>query len=121
MLTQNFRIALWLTFSIVSAADVRADSRVEVSTINGQVLYGKLCAKCHGVNGRPDDTALKLLDPSPSDLTAKSYRFGDRREDLIRVIRYGSGRNMIHYQDRLSDEQAGALADYVLKLKAGSE
>ena len=113
----NFAACLVLLFLICSDY-ASADSAVVASTINGERLYSKLCVQCHGVKGVPEPAASSLLVPPPGDLTAAEYQYGSSREDIIEVIRSGSGTNMMHYQKRLSSEQIAAIADYVLKLKA---
>jgi mono/diheme cytochrome c family protein len=100
-----------------AAPPVKADSRVAASTIDGRVLYQKLCSDCHGETGRPLADVRTLLSPPPSDLTAAHYKYGDTARDIRRVIRSGTGTNMIHYQHRLSREQIYALTDFVLTLK----
>ena len=111
------RFPLWALVLLLDAVAAGADSRMPESTIQGDRLYENLCASCHGPNGRPATDVRSLLEPAPSDLTASRYQVGDSREEIKRVILSGRGRNMLHFEQLLTDGQADALTDFVMRLK----
>ncbi|MDP4219973.1 MAG: cytochrome c [Bacteroidota bacterium] len=55
----------------------------------GQYVYSKYCAVCHGAEGKADGFNTYNLDPKPRDLTEQHYlsEFSDDR--LIQIIRDG--------------------------------
>ncbi len=55
----------------------------------GQYVYAKYCATCHGVEGKADGFNTYNLDPKPRDFTEQHYlsEFPDAR--LIQIIRDG--------------------------------
>ena len=40
----------------------------------GQDLFEKKCVACHGISGRGDGEAAKVLNPKPKDLTSKEVQ-----------------------------------------------
>ena len=49
---------------------------------SGEILYGRYCASCHGLEGRGDGPAAAALSPPPSDLT----RLTADLPELMRLI-----------------------------------
>ena len=81
------------------------------------------CAECHGPNGRGDGSSAKDLrdfwgNPiSPSDLTLRPFKSGQRPEDLYRTIPTGlDGTPMPSYQGVLSPEEQWALVGYIFSI-----
>lgn len=69
-------------------------------------LYSRNCASCHGPN-------LQGSGLGPA-LTRENYRYGGRREDLIRVIRNGvPSKQMPAFASLLSSQEIDALADFL--------
>ena len=93
------------------------NSAIHIQAIDGEALYRKLCAQCHGAEGKSPTEIVDLLRPSPPDLAApedESKRSLDYIEDRIRS---GSSKNMMHYKGRLDAEQARAIAKFVRTLQ----
>lgn len=79
----------------------------------GQVLYGQLCASCHGAAGAGDGPAAAGLDPPPIDFTDRAR--ADERSifALYQVIDQGlQGTSMPSFAS-LPAEDRWALATYV--------
>lgn len=71
----------------------------------GQAIYSRICAACHGPQGKGDGPAGKVLTPPPANFTAKSFK---NKEDkgLIETIRNGKpGTGMPPWKNSLSPEQ----------------
>jgi mono/diheme cytochrome c family protein len=100
---------------------------------NGEVLYRRLCASCHGVAGRGDGPAAVVLHPPPTDLTRVMV-------DVPELMRLIDGRTAISahgssampvwgqifeqvhldtaHAKRIAMLQAKALAEYVTTLSS---
>ena len=111
--------SLLITFSALSL--VQADSAVESSLISvsnggGRRLYQKLCAQCHGKDGRPGEELTAILKPAPTNL--QSLELEDEQIDVFLKKKIGSGNsdNQLHYEGSLSEEQIDALVQYVKSL-----
>ncbi|MGA0265534.1 MAG: c-type cytochrome [Lysobacterales bacterium] len=63
----------WLAASGLAAAEVVIKQRPltwdDVKGHNGEQLYGKLCASCHGLEGKGDGPATPALTQAVPDLT----------------------------------------------------
>ena len=93
----------------------------------GKTLFGKLCASCHGAEGKGDGLASKgLVDVwenpiKPADLTGEHHKSGDRPEDLYRSIATGlDGTPMIGFHGTLEPTQIWDLVGFIRSL-ASSE
>ncbi|MFO0914307.1 MAG: c-type cytochrome [Pirellulales bacterium] len=94
----------------------------------GQQLYQVNCVGCHGITGDGAGTAAQYLNPKPRDYRLGRFKFistprGEkpRRVDLERIIRYGAkGTSMPDFR-WLSDDDLGALIDYVILLSSRGE
>lgn len=78
------------------------------------------CAECHGLTGRGDEPSARDLKGfwdhriSPSDLTLRPVKSGQRPEDLYRTIATGlDGTSMPSYASALSPEEQWALVGYI--------
>ena len=91
----------------------------------GKTLFAKLCASCHGPEGKGDGLAAKgLLDVwenpiMPADLTSKHHKSGDRRQDIYRTIATGlDGTPMIGYHGTLKPEQIWDLVEFIKSIES---
>lgn len=64
----------WAMVAAVSAKDAQEDMAVN----QGQKLYNRYCASCHGTNGKGEGPVGKMLTPPASDLTQIAMRNGGR-------------------------------------------
>ena len=79
----------------------------------GKVLYGQLCASCHGANGAGDGPAGVNADPPPIAFTDQARANERSLFALYQVIRQGlEGTSMASYSS-LPEEDVWALATYV--------
>ncbi len=83
----------------------------------GAALFAKTCVQCHGAEGRGNGPSAAGLDPKPSN-----FHDAERMTDIspfqaFNAIRLGvPGTGMAAFTD-LSDQQAWALAFYVVSLR----
>lgn len=69
----------------------------QVAIGNGEVLYGELCAVCHGVDAKGNGPAAEVLTIRPTDLTLLSKMNGGEfpAEDVKKSIS-GDTRILVH-------------------------
>ena len=97
----------------LAVSTARADDTADV--------YTKKCATCHGVGGKGDGPASKVLKPPPGDFTATLKGMSD--DDIARMIKeggkaLGKSASMPAYGGKLSDEQIKSLVQHVKALCA---
>ena len=110
-------IAMTLAQPSIIHAEALKDNIPKSSTVNGELLYQKLCSKCHGEAGIPSEETAALLGIPPTNFSEGNYRWGGDIKDIIVSIRDGRGNNMLRYADRLTKGQIRAVAKYVQSLK----
>ena len=102
-------------------AGVFAASGANAGDIDVTTLWSKNCSTCHGKDGKGDTKAGKQKEVK--DLTDPKVRADFKRADLIKTVKEGikdekTGKDrMKPFGEKLSDEQIGALVDWVLALK----
>ena len=100
----------------------RKSSRRAGAVSQGQLLYEKNCAVCHGASGDGKGEAVYLLQPKPRQFRAGKFRLvtsqnlEPTREDVFRTITNGMPGTAMPSWQHLSESGRWALADYVLKL-----
>ncbi len=91
-------------------------------TSQGQVLYERNCAVCHGLDGNGKGEAAYLLQPKPRNFRAGEFRLVSSqnrqptREDIFRVIANGMPGTPMPSWAHLAESDRWEMADYILKL-----
>jgi mono/diheme cytochrome c family protein len=91
-------LALSLPYGLAQAAE------------DGKALYGSKCAMCHGnagVAGKMGAGARNFNDPA--------FKKSVTADDIVKIAHDGKGK-MKGLGDKLSADQAKAVADYILTL-----
>ena len=78
----------------------------EVVAADGQTLFKKHCAGCHGANGKG------AFGP---DLSGE-YKYGKTTMAVQESIAYGRPKNMPGFEEKLSPEEIDALTEFILSL-----
>jgi mono/diheme cytochrome c family protein len=79
---------------------------------DGRALFQKLCATCHGPDGRPPATMVARL--AVRDLTAAEFRARVTPMLVEQQIRMGSKNKLMpSFADLLDDARITALAEFV--------
>jgi len=93
-----------------------AEFRPETVAPNGR-LFLRLCASCHGPNGRGDGILARQLEPAPPDWTKGARRVAASGEGqflfLCRLIKFGLPGTAMAGHEYLSDEEIVGLARFV--------
>jgi cytochrome c oxidase cbb3-type subunit 3 len=84
------------------------------SELLGQDLYASACADCHAADGTGRHWIGKFLRPMPPDFTTPLFAGGFNAGVFAkRILEPKPGTSMPSFRSVLSDQQAGAIADYV--------
>ncbi|MBP9203069.1 MAG: c-type cytochrome [Kofleriaceae bacterium] len=101
----------------------RADERGRLAR-EGQPLFVRYCATCHGRRGDGAGTSVRFTTTPPRDFTRGTYKFRmtpagspPSHEDLVRTISVGvRGTHMPAWKGRLTRTQIETLARYLTTL-----
>lgn len=113
---------LHIASGVMNTAEPKPPSVSPKLLAQGNQIYLKQCAACHGVDGRGDGDAAYLLYPKPRDLVAANYRLvstWDRvptDHDLFNTITRGMPGSAMPSWNHLPVEQRWALVHYIKSL-----
>ncbi len=81
---------------------------------NGEGLYNKYCASCHGVKGDGNGPAALALNPKPTDFLDKAYGVMRSRVDYYESIMNGRpDTTMPPWKGTLSERDVWDIIDYI--------
>ena len=78
---------------------------------DGQALYDKKCAMCHGKDG-----VAKKMGEGSGNFNDPEWQKANTVESIVKITTEGKDK-MPAYKDKLSDEEMKAIAEYILTLK----
>lgn len=85
------------------------------SVASGRRSYRRMCALCHGPEGKGDGGGAGA-GGVPADLTAARWRYGGSDGELFAVIHDGTSADMQGYAEQLSDTAIWNLVNYIRTL-----
>lgn len=86
------------------------------SAAAGRRIYSRLCARCHGPQGKGDGGGAGA-GGQPADLTDDAWDFGASDGEMFSVIRDGTSADMESYAERLSATEIWHLVNYIRTLR----
>lgn len=85
---------------------------------DGQVLYQKWCAGCHGQKGLGDGPQAAAFDKKPGNLADPQYKRGNSDKAVLKIIAKGiPGTAMGPFGDKLDEAERQALVNYLKVLR----
>jgi mono/diheme cytochrome c family protein len=81
----------------------------------GRQTYQRLCARCHGFEGKGDGGGAGA-GGQPADFTDAVWEFGGSEGEVFFAIKDGTSADMESYADRLKDPEIWNLVNYVRSL-----
>jgi cbb3-type cytochrome c oxidase subunit III len=92
------------------------DLRFTGDTRRGRAIFKRACAACHGMIGEGKGLLAHLIRINMMDFTKSETMKQFRDEDLMRIVRDGSGDYMPPWKGILSDSEIADVASYVRML-----
>ncbi len=77
---------------------------------DGKALYGSKCAMCHGTDG-----VAKKMGAGSKNFNDPAWAKAETSDGIVKIIHEGKGK-MKGLGDKVSADQAKAIAEYVLTL-----
>ena len=77
---------------------------------DGKALYGSKCAMCHGADG-----VAKKMGAGSKNFNDPAWAKAETSDGVVKIIHEGKGK-MKGLGDKVSADQAKAIAEYVLTL-----
>ncbi len=94
----------------------------EDELVRGAELYHDYCSVCHGDKGNAHSWALHSLNPPPRNFTSQAAKERLSAARMFNAIKYGRpGTAMVGWGTRLTDEEIGAIIQFIRKSFMGLE
>ena len=86
--------------------------------VEGRSIFLSRCISCHGASGKGDGPIAKgITGPPPGDLAVRSWKHGDRPEQVLGVVTRGvPGTSMAPWKDVYDAHELRAVTAYVYYL-----
>ena len=105
-------VLLFFCFSIVPPLALGGSPNPE----KGKESYETYCVNCHGIHGKGDGPAAKVLTPPPANFTSKKTKSKPDKE-LLTTIRNGKPKTaMPPWKEKLSNQQIHDTLAYIRSL-----
>jgi mono/diheme cytochrome c family protein len=85
------------------------------SVTAGRQSYSRLCARCHGPEGKGDGGGAGA-GGQPADFTDETWDFGGTDGEIFSAIREGTSADMESYAERISETETWHLVNYIRSL-----
>ncbi|CAM3039897.1 cbb3-type cytochrome c oxidase subunit II [Rariglobus hedericola] len=97
---------------------------VVINEAKGAGLFARLCANCHGDEGRGDGVLTARLSMHPPDWSLGAWRRVDATDEaasVARIIKFGLPGSPMAGHEYLRDEEVVSLARHVRSLQRGAK
>jgi mono/diheme cytochrome c family protein len=101
-----------------SGACTTGDDPGPAIPVEPAVIYARMCARCHGADGRGDPEIRKTM-PNVRDFHDPAFRGKATTDSIVTVVMAGRGQ-MPAFGNSLSLPKMQALSGYVRRLGAGA-
>src|SRR5262249_28576369 len=87
-------------------------ARTAETVAAGRKTYARLCARCHGPEGKGDGGGAGA-GGQPANLTDDSWDFGGSDGEIFSVIRDGTSADMESYAERMTETEMWQLVNFI--------
>ena len=101
--------------AVTVASCTTGDDPGPAQAVDPLVVYGQMCARCHGVDGRGDPEIRKTM--AVRDFHDPAFRVRATTDEIVRTLMAGKGQ-MPAFGGSLSLPKMQALSGYVRRLGA---
>ena len=108
----------WVIFALASVSIWLSgcDRKVAGGRADGAEIYSKVCARCHGYQGVPNEDMASGL--GVTDLSSATFHERVTDAELrARIVRGSANRRMPAFGDVLTDDQLDAVVRHVRALR----
>jgi mono/diheme cytochrome c family protein len=112
------RLTLVLLAAGAAAGCTTGDDPGAAIAVEPGVIYARMCARCHGPDGR-GDAEIKKTMPNVRDFHDPAFRAKATTDSIVTILMAGKGQ-MPAFGSSLSLPKMQALSGYVRRLGAGA-
>jgi mono/diheme cytochrome c family protein len=89
-----------------------------VALADGKEVYDKMCASCHGADGRGNEAKAKILKLDPATLNLGRPETAASTRDQLKDILVKGKAKMPAYEKKLAAADVDPVLDHAMKLAA---
>jgi mono/diheme cytochrome c family protein len=115
--TTLFGFVALAAVSALAGCSTPGDDPGPAVAVEPAVIYARMCARCHGADGRGDPEIKKTM-PNVRDFRDPAFRARATTDTIVSVVMAGKGQ-MPAFGNSLSPPKMQALSGYVRRLGAG--
>ena len=108
----------WLKEELEDKYDQLTPPATEEQLVRGKEIYTKICASCHGENGKGDGPAAAVLESKPADFSDPVHSKYYSDQGRMHIIKKGvQGTPMVGWEAALNEEKIHAVYAYIRSLR----
>lgn len=108
----------WLKEELEDKYDQLTPPATEEQLVHGKEIYTKICASCHGENGKGDGPAAAVLESKPADFSDPVHSKYYSDQGRMYIIKKGvQDTPMVGWGAALNEEKIHAVYAYVRSLR----
>ncbi len=108
----------WLKEELEDKYDQLTPPATEEQLVRGKEIYTKICASCHGKNGKGDGPAAAVLESKPADFSDPVHSKYYSDQGRLHIIKKGvQGTPMVGWEAALNEEKIYTVYAYVRSLR----
>jgi mono/diheme cytochrome c family protein len=119
MRVKSLVLLVSLAAAAAAAGCTTGDDPGPAVPVEPAVIYARMCARCHGLDGRGEPEIRKTM-PNVRDFHSPEFRGRATTDSIVSVVMAGKGQ-MPAFGSSLSLPKMQSLSGYVRRLGAGVE
>jgi mono/diheme cytochrome c family protein len=105
----------WMALA-VTATLVGASGAASAQAVDAKAVYKKLCASCHGPDGRGNPAKAKILKIDPKLLDLGRPESANLTRDQLKTILLKGKNKMPAYEKKLKPAEVDPVLDFAIEL-----